>query len=92
MVQREDTTSGNRGVGRRRSRIRGFLASPGGRTASVATIVTPLIGWAIHDFLKPDSTLRRIGQSAVNRYLEYRKSQPQLVEVPSNAEVVTGED
>jgi hypothetical protein len=77
---------------RKRTRLRGYLSGRSGKALGVATIVTPLLGWAVRDLQRPDSALRRIARVGLDRFLEYRRNRARLVDVSDKVEVVTDGD
>ncbi len=76
-----------RGWGRVRARIRGGLSSRTGRTVGATSILTPLVGYIIHDLQKPDSVIRQLSKAAVNKLVSMTRRPRQLVDISDKAEV-----
>ena len=84
-MQKGDLASGGR---RSRRRIRGFLSTKTGRTAGIATIAAPIIGYIVNDLKKPDSTVRALASRAIDGILTYRKKKVEAIDITDKVEII----
>jgi hypothetical protein len=84
------TQSPDAGAGGRRfrNRVRGMMSSKTGKTVSLASIATPIIGYVVNDLRKPDSVIRGLVGRAVNRLLPARSKEIKEIDITDEVEIL----
>ena len=75
-----------------RRRLRGYLGTKEGKAVGFTSIAVPVIGFILNDLKKPDSIVRRLTTTAVNRLLEHRQTKSTAVDITDRVEVTTNND
>jgi hypothetical protein len=78
------------GVGRRRqrSRLRGMLTGKTGKTAGLASIAAPIIGYVVHDLKKPDSIIRGLIGKTISRFLPAKPEKVEAIDITDEVEIL----
>jgi hypothetical protein len=93
MQKMSGNDAGLGGGGRRfRSRVRGCLSGKKGKTAGIAAIVAPVVGYVVNDLRKPDSLIRGLIGKTTQKLLAVRTKEKKAIDITDKVEVVAGKD
>jgi len=93
MQKMSDNNAEQGGGGRRlRNRVRGCLSGKKGKTAGIAAVVAPVVGYIVNDLRKPDSLIRGLVGKTVRKLLAARTKEKKAIDITSKVEVVAGKD
>ena len=93
MSKMSDSHAGQGGGGwRLRNRIRGCLSGKKGKTAGIAAILAPVVGYVVTDLRKPDSFIRSLVGNTVQKLLAARTKEKKAIDITDKVEVVAGKD
>lgn len=93
MQKISNNHAGESGGGRRlRNRVRGSLSGKKGKTAGIAAVVAPVLGYVINDLRKPDSLIRSLVGKTVQKLLGARTKEKKAIDITNKVEVVAGKD
>lgn len=93
MQEISNNHAGEGGGGQRfRNRVRGCLSGKKGKTAGIAAVVAPVVGYVVNDLRKPDSLIRGLIGKTVQKLLAARTKEKKAIDITSKVEVVAGKD
>jgi len=75
-----------------RNRVRGYLSGKKGKTAGIAAVVAPVVGYIVNDLRKPDSLIRGLIGKTVPKLLAARTKEKKAIDITDKVEVVAGKD
>jgi hypothetical protein len=93
MQEISNNYTGQSGGGRRlRNRVRGCLSGKKGKTAGIAAVVAPVVGYVVNDLRKPDSLIRSLVGKTVQKLIAVRTKEKKAIDITDKVEVVAGRD
>ena len=93
MQKMSDDAAGQGGGGRRfRNRVRGCLSGKKGKTAGLAAVVAPVVGYIVNDLRKPDSLIRSLVGKTARKLLAVRTKEKKAIDITDKVEVIAGKD
>lgn len=93
MQKMSNNDAGEGGGGRRlRNRVRGCLSGKKGKTAGIAAIVAPVVGFIVNDLRKPDSLIRSLIGKTARKLLAARTKEKKAIDITDKVQVVAGKD
>ena len=64
------------------------MSSKAGKTAGIASIVAPVVGFVVNDLKKPNSVIRALTSKAINRFLPQRKQKIEAIDITDEIEII----
>lgn len=93
MQKMSNNDAGQGGGGRRlRNRVRGCLSGKKGKTAGIAAVVAPVVGFIVNDLRKPDSLIRNLIGKTARKLLTARTKEKKAIDITDKVEVIAGKD
>ena len=93
MQEISNNHAGQGGGGRRlRNRVRGCLSGRKGKTAGIAAVMAPVVGYIVNDLRKPDSLIRSLVGKTARKLLTARTKEKKAIDITDKVQVVAGKD
>ena len=64
------------------------MSSRAGKTAGVASIVAPVVGFVVNDLKKPNSIIRALTKKAINHILPQRMEKIEAIDITDEVEII----
>ncbi len=85
----ENKTAGYSGGGRRnRQRLRGLMSTRVGKTAGVASIVAPVVGFIVNDLKRPNSIIKALTNKVISHLLPQRRERVEAIDITDEVEII----
>lgn len=81
------------GEGQRfRHRGKGYFSGKKGKAVGITAVLTPIVGYVVNDLRRPDSFLRTLLKSTVQKLISSKAKETKAIDITDKVEVVRGKD
>ncbi len=88
-MPKENKTADYTGGGRRnRQRLRGLMSTRAGKTAGVASIVAPVVGFIVNDLKRPNSVIKALTSKVIYHLLPQRRERVEAIDITDEVEII----